>query len=60
MLTNKYAEEYPGRRYYGGQQYTDLVERVACDRAGRCSERTTRTYSRCRDLRGTKLYFSQR
>lgn len=33
VLTNKYAEGYPGRRYYGGQQYTDIVERVACDRA---------------------------
>ena len=33
VLTNKYAEGYPGRRYYGGQQYTDIVERVACERA---------------------------
>ncbi len=33
MLTNKYAEGYPGRRYYGGQQYTDAVERLARDRA---------------------------
>jgi glycine hydroxymethyltransferase len=33
VLTNKYAEGYPGRRYYGGQQYTDAVERLACSRA---------------------------
>ena len=33
VLTNKYAEGYPGRRYYGGQQYTDAVERLAIERA---------------------------
>lgn len=33
VLTNKYAEGYPGRRYYGGQEYTDAVERLAIDRA---------------------------
>lgn len=33
ILTNKYAEGYPGRRYYGGQEYTDAVERLAIDRA---------------------------
>ena len=33
VLTNKYAEGYPGRRYYGGQQYTDAVEELACRRA---------------------------
>ena len=33
VLTNKYAEGYPGRRYYGGQQYTDEVEQLAIDRA---------------------------
>lgn len=33
VLTNKYSEGYPGRRYYGGQEYTDAVERVAIDRA---------------------------
>jgi glycine hydroxymethyltransferase len=31
-LTNKYAEGYPGRRYYEGQQVTDLIERMAQDR----------------------------
>src|ERR1700689_3294117 len=33
VLTNKYSEGYPGRRYYGGQQYTDAVKRIARDRA---------------------------
>ena len=32
-LTNKYAEGYPGRRYYGGCQYVDVVENLARDRA---------------------------
>ncbi len=32
-LTNKYAEGYPGRRYYGGCEYVDVVERLAIERA---------------------------
>jgi glycine hydroxymethyltransferase len=35
VLTNKYAEGYPGRRYYGGQRFTDAVEELARDRARR-------------------------
>ena len=33
VLTNKYSEGYPGKRYYGGQQFTDQVEQLAIDRA---------------------------
>lgn len=33
IFTNKYAEGYPGKRYYGGQTYTDIVENLARDRA---------------------------
>ena len=33
ILTNKYAEGYPGKRYYGGCQYVDIVEQIAIDRA---------------------------
>ncbi len=33
VLTNKYAEGYPGRRYYGGCQYVDIAENLAIDRA---------------------------
>lgn len=33
VLTDKYAEGYPGRRYYGGQHFTDAVETIARDRA---------------------------
>src|SRR6266513_1103757 len=32
-LTNKYAEGYPGRRYYGGCEFVDAAERLALDRA---------------------------
>src|SRR3712207_2713983 len=35
VFTNKYAEGYPGRRYYGGCEFTDVVERLAIDRARR-------------------------
>ena len=33
VLTNKYAEGYPGRRYYGGCEYVDIAEQLAIDRA---------------------------
>ncbi|MFN9917400.1 MAG: serine hydroxymethyltransferase, partial [Pirellulaceae bacterium] len=33
VLTNKYAEGYPGRRYYGGCEYVDVIEQLAIDRA---------------------------
>jgi glycine hydroxymethyltransferase len=35
VFTNKYAEGYPGKRYYGGCEYADEVERLAIDRATR-------------------------
>ena len=33
VLTNKYAEGYPGKRYYGGCEFVDVVERLAIERA---------------------------
>ena len=35
VFTNKYSEGYPGRRYYGGQEYTDEIENLARERAVR-------------------------
>ncbi|HEX5876105.1 MAG TPA: serine hydroxymethyltransferase, partial [Pyrinomonadaceae bacterium] len=32
VFTNKYAEGYPGKRYYGGCEWTDVVEQTAIDR----------------------------
>ena len=32
VMNNKYAEGYPGRRYYGGCEFVDVVERLAIDR----------------------------
>ena len=37
VLTNKYSEGYPGKRYYEGQQYIDQVEKLAIERAKACS-----------------------
>ena len=33
VLGNKYAEGFPGRRYYGGQEFTDMAENIAIERA---------------------------
>ena len=33
ILTNKYAEGYPGKRYYGGCEVVDVIEQIAIDRA---------------------------
>jgi glycine hydroxymethyltransferase len=38
VMTNKYAEGYPGRRYYGGCQFVDIAEKVAIERACRLFE----------------------
>jgi glycine hydroxymethyltransferase len=35
VMTNKYAEGYPGRRYYGGCQFVDVAETLAIERAKR-------------------------
>jgi len=33
VFANKYSEGFPGRRYYGGQENTDVIEQLAIDRA---------------------------
>ena len=46
VLTNKYAEGYPGKRYYGGCEKVDIVEELARDRAKRSSAPSSPTSSR--------------
>ncbi len=50
VLTNKYAEGYPGRRYYGGCEYVDVAERLAIERAKQlfdCSYANVQPHSGC-------------
>ena len=51
VLTNKYAEGYPGKRYYGGCQFVDIVETLAIERARNCSAANSPTCSRTRAAR---------
>lgn len=53
VLTNKYAEGYPGKRYYGGCEFVDIVENLAIERAKSSSARTAPTFSRTRARRLT-------
>ena len=53
VFTNKYAEGYPGKRYYGGCEFTDVVENLARDRAKQLFGRSMPMCSRMRDRRPT-------
>ena len=49
VFTNKYSEGYPGRRYYGGQEFTDTIEDIARERAKkvfRCEHANVQPLSR--------------
>ena len=46
QFTNKYAEGYPGKRYYGGCEYADIVEQLAIDRAKELFDADYVTYNR--------------
>jgi len=50
VLTNKYSEGYPGKRYYGGQEFTDIVEELAIDRAKKVFVVNTLMFSHYLDL----------
>ena len=52
VFTNKYAEGYPGKRYYGGCEFTDVVENLARDRAQAAFRRGTRQRAAARGLAG--------
>ena len=54
VLTNKYAEGYPGRRYYGGCVEVDRAERLAIERACKLFECTSPTCSRIPARRRTR------
>ena len=55
ILTNKYAEGYPGRRYYGGCQFVDIAEKLAIERAKELfSASASPTYSRTPAARPTR------
>ncbi|MGU0057497.1 hypothetical protein ACVXG7_28620 [Enterobacter hormaechei] len=56
QLTNKYAEGYPGKRYYGGCEYVDIVEQLAIDRAKELFGADYATSSRTLALRLTSLF----
>ncbi|OOK79184.1 serine hydroxymethyltransferase family protein [Mycobacterium kansasii] len=53
VLTNKYAEGLPGRRYYGGCEHVDVVENIAGTGPKRCSAPISPTCSRIRAPRPT-------
>ena len=54
VLTNKYAEGYPGRRYYGGCQYVDVAETLAIERAKKLFGAASPTCSRIPAHRPTR------
>lgn len=56
-LTNKYAEGYPGKRYYGGCQYVDIVENLAIERAKKLFALLTSMFSHIQVLRLIWQYF---
>ncbi|BBI66323.1 hypothetical protein PKHYL_05140 [Psychrobacter sp. KH172YL61] len=56
-LTNKYAEGYPGKRYYGGCEHVDVIEQLAIDRAKSCSVLNTSTSSHIQAAKQTLPYF---
>jgi glycine hydroxymethyltransferase len=54
QMTNKYAEGYPGKRYYGGCEYVDIAEQLAIDRVKQLFGAAPPTCSRIRARRPTR------
>ena len=59
QLTNKYAEGYPGKRYYGGCENVDVVEQLAIDTSRRCSARSMPTCNPTPARRPTRVCSSR-
>ena len=57
VLTNKYVEGYPGKRYYGGCQFVDIAENLAIDRAKQLFNCGFATFSRTPAARRTRAVF---
>ncbi|KPQ42766.1 MAG: serine hydroxymethyltransferase [Candidatus Methanoperedens nitroreducens] len=51
VMTNKYAEGYPGKRYYGGCEFVDAAENLAIDRAKKLFRQNISMYSRIQGRR---------
>jgi glycine hydroxymethyltransferase len=54
VLTNKYAEGYPGKRYYGGCEYVDVAEQLAIERAKQAVRRRLRQRAAALGLAGQR------
>ena len=53
ILTNKYAEGYPGRRYYGGTDVVDIIETLAIERAKEILEQSLLMYNPTQEVKPT-------